>query len=35
MKRAMRDFNDTEPELENSVDNRFVRVTFYLNPDGV
>ena len=30
MKKAMADFNDTEPELEHNVDNRFVRVTFRL-----
>ena len=33
MRRAMRAFNDTDPELVNDVDNRFVRVTFRLKPE--
>lgn len=32
MRREMRDFNDTEPELVNSADGKFVRVTFRLRP---
>ena len=33
MRRAMQAFNDTDPELVNDVDNRFVRVTFRLKPE--
>ena len=32
MRREMRDFNDTDPELVNSADGKFVRVTFRLHP---
>lgn len=32
MRREMRDFNGTEPELVNSADGKFVRVTFRLRP---
>ena len=34
MRRAMQAFNDTEPELVNDMDNRFVRVTFRLKPES-
>ncbi len=32
MRREMRAFNDTDPELVNSADGKFVRVTFRLRP---
>ena len=33
MRRSMRAFNNTEPELLNDVNNRFVRVNFRLKPE--
>ena len=33
MRRTMRDFNGTEPNLLNEDRGKFVRVTFRLNPD--
>ena len=33
MRRAMRSFNGTEPELINDEDNKIVCVTFRLNPE--
>ena len=34
MRRAMRAFNDTEPEILNDRDGKFVRVTFRLKPEA-
>ncbi len=34
MRRGMREFNGTKPELHNDVEGRYVRVTFRLRPDG-
>ena len=31
MRRAMREFNDTEPEIDNQEREKFVRVTFRLD----
>ncbi len=35
MRHLMRQFNGTEPEIVNSIDGGYVRVTFRLQPDGI